>query len=600
MSSTQSSSKYNKDTISNHGIVDLSEIPLEITGLIKQTTSTIGQLGFLSREIEKFGKELDIVKARCPVMSSHTNNNIKVLQESIDEKKKLFNQEQNKATKLVAQIANQYKDTFSMGLEDIRERIEESMVKFGSILSKDALDQINQRSSELSTKLIKITNEQDDKIKKITNSMNSTIRGYDEKLNQLDKTIAECSKTADRLNNSNIHFIQAIANNSNKLKAYQQKQDENHAKIKKDMESLRERIVRNTTALEKLSADLTRSVRDDMETMSREMYKLQRDQHESKRSREKLESHYQIIKQQVTDIIKNKNSNGSTSASTSSTTKMEYNNLKLMLDQQEQKLNEFQNMVTTLVRNNKAPLSASDNKTTTTTTTRLDDLEKHMTELLSKVEVVQKQIDDNKEVTKKESTTIVGVKRPLESVDDVLPTDGGDISKDDKLKSMEIELKRMDNKISSLAEYVYQFRPTILDPGFPQKLENTMHHFESCLKNHELFIAYLVDPLTTLQTINKAHPTTSLMTSEQSQQSHPLVSPTMLTTISQFVIDELKNQKNASHMAKRHKPMDKATEKAMMVYTKKYMDELVMNQVKPLQKKIQLLEQQLQQRVNQK
>ncbi|KAI7870040.1 hypothetical protein BDF14DRAFT_1778756 [Spinellus fusiger] len=69
---------------------------------------------------------------------------------------------------------------------------------------------------------------------------------------------------------------------------------------------------------------------------------------------------------------------------------------------------------------------------------------------------------------------------------DSTPTNTGDIDN----RTQEIE-----KKITHIVDYIYQFRSTILNPSFPKQLDTSLKEIEKVLKNHEHFIAYLVDPI---------------------------------------------------------------------------------------------------------
>ncbi|KAL0076699.1 hypothetical protein F4703DRAFT_1885049 [Phycomyces blakesleeanus] len=55
--------------------------------------------------------------------------------------------------------------------------------------------------------------------------------------------------------------------------------------------------------------------------------------------------------------------------------------------------------------------------------------------------------------------------------------------------------KDLETKLDQLTDYVYQFRSTVLSSSFPTELETSLNDIEQILKNHEYFIAYLVDPV---------------------------------------------------------------------------------------------------------
>jgi chromosome segregation ATPase len=363
----------------------------------------------------------------------------------------------------VRRIADRYRESFTNGLEDVRESIEDSMIKFGTTLSEDALNQITQRSAALSEAVAKITSEQHKKITHETDDIKSQLTHYDDKYTELNESVTKYTKTVDRLNSSSIHCVRVIANNNNRISAIQEKQDDMYSKFNKDLDALKERLAGFTPMLKKMQSDLTATFKKDMSTLSATLTDFQTRQNDDRKTLEQLKSANASIKQQVADLFSTDPKHSSKNTN--------WNNLKSQIDKHEILVTDLQRRVDLVVRNDET-LDEQDKWKSYSPTARLDKMENLVTQLSTKFNSIKQQLDLNKGASPPPQS---GAKR---SRDSALGSDDND----DKRKALEESIKLLDKKISSLSEFVYQFHSTILDPSFPHKLESTIHHLEDCLK----------------------------------------------------------------------------------------------------------------------
>lgn len=376
-----------------------------------------------------------------------------------------FDKQQNLALQGVKQIADRYRETFTTGLEDVRESIEDSMINFGTTLSEDTLKQITQRSAAISAEVAKTTSEHNRKITKDTNDIKSQLKQYDEKYTALNESLAKYTKTVDCLDSSSIICARLIAKNNNKISAIQDKQDNMYSEFNKTLDALKERITGFAPMLKKMEDDLTATFKNDRSTLSAKITDLQNHQNDDRKALEQLKSANASIKLQVADLFST-----DPKQSPENTT---WTNLKAKIDKHETQINDLQRRMDSVVRNDET-WDEQDKWKPYSSTARLDQLENLVTELCTKFDSVKQQLDlDNG--ASSSSSLQCGTKR---SRDSSLRSD----EDDDKQRALETDIKLMDTKISSLVEFIYQFQSNILDPSFPSKLESTIHRLEDCLK----------------------------------------------------------------------------------------------------------------------
>jgi chromosome segregation ATPase len=103
---------------------------------------------------------------------------------------------------------------------------------------------------------------------------------------------------------------------------------------------------------------------------------------------------------------------------------------------------------------------------------RMDQVEKNVSYLKSKLEAMEPVHQLALKEIKNSITT--GDKRPHEVMS------GNGTSDDDSGSTSQIQ--QLDFKLMNLVKYMHQFKSTVLNPSFPQKLDDTLQEMEACLQ----------------------------------------------------------------------------------------------------------------------
>ncbi|KAI9489094.1 hypothetical protein BDB00DRAFT_638589 [Zychaea mexicana] len=91
------------------------------------------------------------------------------------------------------------------------------------------------------------------------------------------------------------------------------------------------------------------------------------------------------------------------------------------------------------------------------------------------------------------------------------------------------KIKTLEEKQTSLTEYLDGFRTTVLNPKFPTRLQEIMANIELILRSHEEFIAHLVDPVRAAQAVP--------IDLTSNSQVPRIISPAMMQAIQALVKD---------------------------------------------------------------
>ncbi|CAO3589205.1 unnamed protein product [Absidia cylindrospora] len=555
--------------------------------------------------------------------------------------------EQSTAVKCITEIADRYRELFSFGMDAVREGIEEATAKFGSVISKDTLDQINKESKVISERLATFNNDQQKKITQLADDIKGKVRHLEGKHDRLKETTDKHSKMMDRLSAASTNSIKKISDGCNKLQTINKTHDELHKKLDNRLDQLNVHVNDYKIKMERVSKELTKAVERDMGYLSGKMKDAQKSISDNKHTLRSYKSDFAAIRQQMMPLLRSLSettlpSSASSASSTSSTSSVpaslsssssvssssssvsttkalsntsdsEIIKIKSSVNQLDAQLKEIQRLVTFLVGGGEqSSLNTYDKSAWEAVPKRLNDLEMSMIYLLSKVEVMEPQhkhaftdlkdlINNNRfdasEISNPKTVnsndiaeptlTSRGTKRPLE------------IASDSEM-ALFSDIKRVELKLTDLVDYIHQFKDNILDPSFPEKLDSGLQQFDACLRTHETFIAYLVDPRTAIQ--HTMADSSISNGAEQSQKSPLKITPDLLTTISQYIADEtqkslqIQKDKIASPPPKKQKTAYHQPEKHMVEYMEKHMKQMMMDHVDPLKKRIQELEQQLQQK----
>ncbi|KAG2221516.1 hypothetical protein INT45_008841 [Circinella minor] len=110
---------------------------------------------------------------------------------------------------------------------------------------------------------------------------------------------------------------------------------------------------------------------------------------------------------------------------------------------------------------------------------------------------------------------------------------------------LEEKILTLEQKQTSLTEYIDSFRSNVLNPEFPQRLQTIMTDIEMSLRSHEEIIAHLVDPVRASQGTT---PSIDLTRDNNSIQIPQTLSPAMIQAIQALVASTA--EKTAEQTAK--------------------------------------------------
>ncbi|KAF1806303.1 hypothetical protein FB192DRAFT_1349837 [Mucor lusitanicus] len=128
-----------------------------------------------------------------------------------------------------------------------------------------------------------------------------------------------------------------------------------------------------------------------------------------------------------------------------------------------------------------------------------------------------------------ENNVAVSASRKRPRVDDDLEM----VDQQDENSNREVlrRISEVEAAHQKLLDFILQWKDTVLDDSFPEKLSNAFKKIEEVLLNHQTFIAFLTDPFTTGQAI-KAKETASI---PQTPSPQTTLHPAMLDAISLLV-----------------------------------------------------------------
>ncbi|CEP10538.1 hypothetical protein [Parasitella parasitica] len=113
--------------------------------------------------------------------------------------------------------------------------------------------------------------------------------------------------------------------------------------------------------------------------------------------------------------------------------------------------------------------------------------------------------------------------------------DGGLIDQKEEHSNEKVleRVVEMETRHQKLLDFILQFKDTVLDETFPDRLSAAFKKFQDIMLNHQTFIAFLVDPFSTSKSL---HSTESVSIPQQSSaQESPVLNPAMLDAISLLV-----------------------------------------------------------------
>ncbi|KAL9555961.1 hypothetical protein MBANPS3_002110 [Mucor bainieri] len=128
-----------------------------------------------------------------------------------------------------------------------------------------------------------------------------------------------------------------------------------------------------------------------------------------------------------------------------------------------------------------------------------------------------------------DNNAAVSASRKRPRVDDDLEM----VDQQDESSNREVlrRIAEVESAHQKLLDFILQWKDTVLDDNFPEKLSNAFKKIEEVLLNHQTFISFLTDPFTTSQAI-KAKETVSI---PQPTSAQSALHPSMLNAISLLV-----------------------------------------------------------------
>ncbi|ORZ05464.1 hypothetical protein BCR42DRAFT_180718 [Absidia repens] len=588
---------------------------VEIETIFKKTLQAIGRHTILAYEIENDQIQLDTIKLSDTAMNSIISNRYTLQKEALDKKNEALLKEQATSVEGISEIADKYKELFSTGLKQVREEIEGAMIKYGDILSKDTLGQINKESARLTEQLTSITDKQAENLQTLGSDLKVKTQRLDNKFDEVKAAMDAHSQDSVKLFAANNKCVQTSATIDNKITKLQRKMDEMSTHFEKRITSTASQTESQTTAMEKISTVISDKLKEDKESFIRRLEELQGDRQTDKKVLETLKSEFKAIKKQLELLSRNETVPATPSPShfqtqsqthpSASLGDKELVSMKSNIASLQLKCKELFQLINTLAESGTTPITSMEtmeNLKVKMSLQRLDDVEKNVVYLLSKVEVmeprykldfaeVKKMLETKGVLSKDQQIPSLGDKRSHEIM--ARGTDD-----EDRILRLEEEVKRVDFKLASLVEYIHRFRSNVLHPTFPDKLDTGLQHMEEVLKNHEMFIAYLVDPVAASNSTDDGEPPFTLTASDLGKQHehNPSISPALLTTIGKLVADKTKKElEQYDQGPRKQNASDQSSDKSIPEYMEKYMAKFMADQVEPLKKKISDLERKLRQ-----
>ncbi|KAI8097756.1 uncharacterized protein BX664DRAFT_383991 [Halteromyces radiatus] len=575
----------------------------QVQELIRKAMEPVGNVTWLVYDIEQDQIHLNTLKVATRMPTVVTK--MKEVEEGLEEKLGRLKKEQDKAIDLITQIADVYKQIFAVDLTVVRNEIEENLVAFGEKLSIDARDQISTQVKHISEQQAKFAIQQEKSLSDSNNKLTTQLNVLDDKHTKLKHYVENNTRGTEKAMSAFNSQKQHVDTFSNKLDSLRHRFEENDKIIQNKIEQMVNHVKEQQQKVDKLSTSLTDGMRTEIGSVQSDMKAYRESQLENKETMASLRSDWTMIKSQLEPLLKKLQESTSpppleTAITTTNSTPssslspdVEIGLLKTIMETQGTKLNELYQNVTTLMKNSEPSKETQTGKSITQPTMvplpvreRLDKLEENVTHIFSKLAVLEPRLKLEYNELKKmvntvnrgstpvsDSTVKVGEKRERDDMDDSL---------EPRLEAMEENYQRLDLKLTSLIGFIHQFRNTVLNPGFPDTLENGLLEMEACLKNHEMFISYLVDPLSVSRTLGDLQ---QHLQKDEDDVYTSTITPAMLTVISKFVADETgkmlaDQEETIVQQAKKIKAMEaeadkyisQEVEKQMAKYTAEHMD----------------------------
>ncbi|KAI8641293.1 hypothetical protein BD408DRAFT_389254 [Parasitella parasitica] len=128
------------------------------------------------------------------------------------------------------------------------------------------------------------------------------------------------------------------------------------------------------------------------------------------------------------------------------------------------------------------------------------------------------------------SSELIVSRKRARTDDDVDMVDQKEEHSNERVLARVVEMEKRHQK---LLDFILQFKDTVLDETFPDRLSGAFKKFQDIMLNHQTFIAYLVDPFSTSKTLRSRE--SASIPKQPSEQDIPVLNPAMLDAITLLV-----------------------------------------------------------------
>ncbi|KAI8331480.1 hypothetical protein BC941DRAFT_438481 [Chlamydoabsidia padenii] len=418
----------------------------EIETTIKDVVKSVGRHAHLAFDVESQQLKIDTISV------AHTNP--RLLQKLEDEKRILDDKNRQLESVMsgvvqgITALATKYQALYTVDIEHVRQNLESGMEKFSQILSLDTLERIRQESIRISDQVKETTDAQDKKLDTLRSSAQSAQQDLKAKIDGLQQNIqTQLNRTDSKvtLNQTEVDTL------STKLSALEKKTQDDHQHALGLIDGMSERVQGQSISTGRISRIISETTKEDRANMLKRMDNFANDLSRNIKLMMALKDdmaalRIMVDKYQQESTAKNKNLS------------LESPDVITTIQQNGVRLRELEATLNELSSKQKFAESSSSSQADVyllgkSTFERLE-------KLSSKITAMESQYQ--------EMTKVAGEKR---SHQEMMNGDG-----------LADQIRKLDFKISSMIEYIHQFRSTVLNPDFPTKLDQTLQDLESCLQ----------------------------------------------------------------------------------------------------------------------
>lgn len=335
--------------------------------------------------------------------------------------------EMAKVTRGITTLASKYQALCAVDIQQVRDNLESGMEKFSDILSKDTLDRIQKESVSIHSHVKDLLTEQLTSFNKTFTESKTSHHQLQTKIDALADALRKQTTRLEEVSQS----ATATTNNEaleKKLEAIEKKMQEQYPYVTGMLDGLTNRAEQQTTSMGRVAHVISDTIKEDRNRWTKRIQQVTSDLSSNQKAIIEIKNDATSLKKTIHD---HQIYVGAT------------------LVKQQSKISTLDNIVD-----------------------RMDRIEKNVSYLKSKLEVME----PGHHLALKEirNRTTTGDKRSYEEMTSNTISSGDNDSTS--------QLQKLDFKLSSLVEYMHQFKSTVLSPGFPRKLDETLQEMEACLQ----------------------------------------------------------------------------------------------------------------------